>query len=110
MMFLLLILIVQIVAAVGLATLLCAKLRWSKSRVALLSALPIPLLLGGLAVYLAGYERLVQSVDEQPAELAITICIGVIGLFGIGFAVAAATVRRIKRSHVDPNQISDLFS
>src|SRR5437763_11955853 len=106
-MLLVLVLVLQIaIAWAGARSLRQKRSRWSRSRIALTAALPVSLLAAALFAYIAGYDRLVEPVDEVPFDGAITLVIGTVVLFLIGAAAAAVAARRSLPSQ----DLTDIFS
>jgi len=107
-MLIIVVLIVDVLAPFALASILLRhRSRWSAGRIALIAALPIPLLLMALSVYIAG-DKILERRDGTPMELAITIGLDATVLYLIGVAVAAVTVSIKKGPPAD--DIADIFS
>ena len=107
-MLLIIALILDLAGAFAVARFLRRRTNWIGGVVALVAALPVPLLLGVLAAAVAGYGRLMKSVDGQPMELVITIGIGVIALYVAGLVAAAFSVRP-GRPPTDRVDVADIF-
>ena len=106
MMLLLLILILEGVLAFGIAQFLRSRTRWSKLRVAILAASPIPLLLVAWAGYMVGFDG--DGVDGQIAP-AISGIIGAIIMFLIGVAVVLFTVPPERQDASETDSVADVF-
>jgi purine-cytosine permease-like protein len=92
-------LVLQIVTAwAGARSLRQRRRRWSRIRITLTAALPVPLLAAAFFAYLAGYDRLVRSIDGVRFDGAIGLVVGTVVLFCIGFAPAAVAGRKSTRS------------
>ena len=105
-MLLVLALVLQVFIAWAGAWLLAQKRsRWSRTRIVLTASVPVPLLTAASFAYIAGYDRLVRSVDEVPFDGAYTLVLGTVVLFCIGVVPAAVAARRSTRSE----DLTDIF-
>ena len=108
MITLILMVIFEALAAWGLVRLLSARTRWKRARIALVAPVPFPLLFGGIAAYMAGYEELFRSVDQQHMDVAISIAIGTLTLYLIGLAAAFSIAGKNERPP-RPDEVADVF-
>ena len=108
MIILILMVIFEALAAWGLVSLLCARTRWKRARIALVAPVPFALLFGGIAAYMAGNEELFRSVDPQHMNLAISIAIGTLMLYLIGLSVAFPIARKNGRPR-SPDEVAVVF-
>jgi len=107
-MILILLIVAAILVPIGAASLLLRyRSQWSNGHIALIAGLPFPVTVASLVAYIAGYARLVKSVDDVPGDLIYSIVVGAAMPYLIGTAVAAVTMKVRRKPPVD---VADIFS